>query len=91
MVLSHYGEILRSGEVGGERRIVLVDVDVPFDLFEIQIKCATSNGSSLVKIFYFLKYEAMSIFAHVFSHEYLTVMLYLFVLYKVDRICICVI
>lgn len=51
MVLSHYGEILRSGEVGGERRIVLVDVDVPFDLFEIQINVLLVMGPLLLRFF----------------------------------------
>lgn len=40
--------------VGVEKRVVLVDADVPFDLFESHIRCTGGSGSSPVKIIYFL-------------------------------------
>lgn len=93
IVLCHYNGILRSEEedpvyIGGEKRVLLVDGDVPFDLFESQIRRASSSGFSPIKIIYFLKCEANLDCAQVLLQEDLTVMSYLYNLYKVGRTCI---
>lgn len=43
---------LRSEEdnityIGGEKRVVLIDHDIPFDLFESKIRRASGSGSSV--------------------------------------------
>lgn len=50
-------EILST--LGGERKVVLADGDVPFDLFENQITRTKGSGPSLIKIIYFLKCEVI--------------------------------
>lgn len=70
MVLCQYDGILKNEEedrmyVEGERKVVLVDRDVMFDMFESQIKRVSGCGSVHIKINYSFKCEAMYVCAHV--------------------------
>lgn len=49
--------------IGGKKRVVIIDGDVAFDIFESQIKYI--SGSSHVKIIYSLKCKTMTIRAYV--------------------------
>lgn len=51
--------------IGCEKKVFLVDGDISFDLFGSQIRHISGNGSSPIKIIYFLLCEVMSICAHV--------------------------
>lgn len=51
--------------IGGKKRVVIIDGDVTFDIFESQIKYISGSGSSHVKIIYSLKCKAMTIRAYV--------------------------
>lgn len=78
--LCHYDGIFRSEEknpiyIRVERRVVLVDGDVSFDKFESQIRRVSGSGSFPIRIIYFLKCEAMSIYANVLAQEELIAML----------------
>lgn len=54
VVLCHCDGILKSEEedhiyIGGERRVFLIDGDVPFDIFESQIRHTSDIGSSVLR------------------------------------------
>lgn len=92
-MLCHYGGVLRNEEedpvfIGGEKRVLLLDKDVPFHRFEEQVRLASGMGSAPMRLFYSTKCEAMSICARILSQQDLTAMLYLYDLYKLDKICI---
>lgn len=60
MVLCLCDGILTSEEevpiyIGCERRVVLIDVVVTFDVVESQVRHINESGSSLIKIMYSLK------------------------------------
>lgn len=72
VVLCHYGEVFRNEKedlvfIGGEKRVLLLDTNVPFHLFEIQIKHASGIGYGPMKLIYSIKCEAMPICAHILS------------------------
>lgn len=55
VVLCHYGGVLKNEEedlvfIGGEKRFLLLDVNVPFHLFESLIRHASGIGSASVKL-----------------------------------------
>lgn len=60
--------------IGDERRVVLVDSGVLFDLFKSQIRRTSGSGSFLINIIYSLKCKVMLICAHVPVQRDLTVM-----------------
>lgn len=58
-ILCHYDGIFRSKEedhlyIGGGRRVILIDGDVTFNIFESQIRNISGSVSSLIKIMYSL-------------------------------------
>lgn len=69
-------------------RVVLVDADIPLDLFESQIRHFSGSGISLLKIIYFLKLWANVDLCLRTSQEGLIVMLCRYDPYNVDRIYI---
>lgn len=74
--------------LGGKKWVFLLDGGIPFHLFEGQIRLASVIGSMSMKLIYSIKCDAMSICACILSQEDLTVMLYLYDLYKANRICV---
>lgn len=61
---------MKSIYIGGEKMVLSVDGDVPFDLCKSQIRKASGSNSSPQKVIYFLKCEIKSICAHKLSPMY---------------------
>lgn len=80
------GKKRKISSLGVEKRVLLLDGNVPFHLIESQIRHASGIGSALMKLIYLIKCEIMSICVCILSQEDLTAILYLYDLYKVDRI-----